>query len=98
MSTTTAPIAPNVQALTTFFSALQEYPDFIDGLDTGRIACREIYGEDQLTPTDIQNEIDDALSHQSCVRFLHEMNRADINLQAPFIYLLGFAIGELSEG
>lgn len=89
---------PQPQALQAFFMALQSYPDFVDGLRSGRLVYNETYYGEPLTPDKVLKEIDEVLSQKNCDGFVLDLKTHGEHLQAPFIYLLGQVLGEITEG
>lgn len=101
MVQTIAPtLVPTSQALETFFSALQEYPDFQDGLDTGRLAYREIYDYEEIpfNADALHKEIEESLTKRGYDIFLRDLARTnDYRVEVPYFFLLGFVLGHVCE-
>lgn len=97
--TTTEVLNPQSQALQAFFTALQEYPDFLDGLSTGRLAYREIWGYEEapFTTETMHQEINESLSKKAYESLLDDMRYHDQQMKVPYFFLLGFVLGEVAE-
>lgn len=95
----TKELIPQPQALQAFFDALQKYPDFVDGLDTGRLAYREIWGYEEapFTADTIHQEIAESLSQKAYKGLLEDLKCHDHHMKVPYFFLLGFVLGEVAE-
>lgn len=86
------------QALVAFFSALQEYPDFVDGLQAGRRVYFDTYGDDRLTPADMQHEIRSVFGKKNLDDFTQDIEALGDRVEHPHMFLLGQVLGEIVEG
>jgi hypothetical protein len=97
LTRTVTPIAMNTQALTAFFTALQEYPDFTSGLEAGKTVFWECFGKGPLTSQEILGDIEEVFSKRNLDNFLLDLKAFDEHLDHPHMFLLGMVVGEISE-
>lgn len=97
ITTDQRPTTLSPQALAAFFDALQSYPDFVDGLDTGKLVYRETYGDDQLSPANIHTEIETVFGKKNLENFALDLTTHGERMAHPHMYLLGMVLGEVCE-
>lgn len=90
-------LTPQPQALQALFMALQDYPDFVDGLQSGQQAFYDLFEEEPLTEEDVHHEIEEVLSQRNYDDFAVDLRKQNEHLDNPYFYLLGFVLGEINE-
>ncbi len=94
--TATEAFTPHPQAAEALFAALQQYPDFVDGLKMGKQSYYDLF-EGMMTTEEISEEIDETLSHRNIHAFITDLHKHDASIDQPELFLLGLALGELNE-
>lgn len=95
----TVTTTPQPQALQVLFSALREYPDFVDGLSAGQMAYNEVYDFEEIpfTSKELRKEIAETLTRGAYDGFVHDLTSHGSHMDHPYLYLLGFVLSEVNE-
>lgn len=100
MQPPTTNLPPQLQAFQVLFTALEEYPDFVTGLECGQDAYQSINQFENIpfTVSDLHRDIEDGLTIKGYEEFLEGLDPStESGSKNPIMYQLGFVLGELRE-
>jgi hypothetical protein len=84
------------QAAEALFTALQSYPDFVDGLKMGKQSYYDLF-EGMMSTEEISEEVHETLSHHNIHTFIADLHNHNESIDQPELFLLGLTLGELNE-